>query len=249
MNLRTIRAYFDYYAGNASYLFVHIPKNAGVAIRKSPMLQGKLVASEPRFYRSREYLHQLRAFMQANGEHHGLHHARLVDLADEVKSRLQPVAVIRNPWARVVSRYRFSRFAIANGKAPASYAPETFEAFLEERHVYGKKEFYWHRAIRGWYPQADYVVDEQGAIAAHLLRQEHLSDECMRYFDINAPLAERNVSGMQQRPYQDFYNARTEQAVADWYAKDIELFGFDFNSAAKRNVYFHEEAAIVRAAA
>lgn len=240
MNLRTLRAYFDYFVGNAEYLFIHIPKNAGVSMRKSDLLQGKMVGAEPRFHRSREYTQRLTEVMKAAGEHHGYHHARLIDIDPRVRARLQPVAVIRNPWSRVVSRYRFAQSVVEQGGVSAAYVGDSFEAFLEERHTFGNREFYWHRAVRGWYPQVDYVVNEQGALAADLLRQEDLGSEAMRYFGLPEQPRRRNVSTGERKPYQAFYDAKTIQIVADWYAKDIETFGFDFDSAATRNVYFAE---------
>jgi hypothetical protein len=238
MPLPRIRAYFDYYTGKARFLFVHIPKNAGVAMRKSPLLRGRLVGAEPHFHRSRSYTRQLLKTMKANGEHHGFHHARMIDIHPSVRRRLQPVGVVRNPWSRVVSRFRFAQLAMKNGASPADYAASTFEEFLEERHVYGGRDFYWHRAIRGWYCQADYVVDEQGEIAVDLLRQEHLGDESMRYFSLTEAPRRRNVSGPQSRDYREYYTTKTIQIVADWYAKDIETFGFDFDTSATRNVCF-----------
>ena len=238
MTFPRLKAYFNYYTGKARFLFIHIPKNAGVAVRKSPLLSGRLVGAEPHFHRSRSYTRQLLETMKANDEHHGYHHARLIDIHPKVRSRLQPVAVVRNPWSRVVSRFRFAQLAMKKGASPSDYAATTFEEFLEERHVYGGKEFYWHRAIRGWYPQTDYVVDEQGEIAADLLRQEHLGDEAMRYFGLSAPPRRRNVSGVQSIDYRDYYTQQTIQIVADWYQRDIDTFGFDFDTPATRNVCF-----------
>ena len=238
MNLRTIRAYIDYYIGNAEFLFIHIPKNAGVAIRKSALLKGRLVGSEPLFHKSRSYTRQLSKVMKSNNEHHGYHHARLIDIDLSVRNRLQPVAVIRNPWSRVVSRFRFAQFAMKKGTAPSDYSARTFEGFLKERHIYGEMEYYWHRAIRGWHAQVDYIVDEKGLIGARLLRHEHLGNECMRYFGLTEAPHRRNVTGGKTRTYQEYYTRKTIQIVADWYAKDIETFGFDFDTSATKNVYF-----------
>ncbi|MBN1912399.1 MAG: sulfotransferase family 2 domain-containing protein [Pirellulales bacterium] len=238
MRYREIRAYIDYYTGRAKYLFVHIPKNAGVSIRKSVELQGRLVGAEPRFHRSRAYTRELLRVMRENGEHHGYHHARLVDIHPSVRHRLQPVAVIRNPWSRVVSRFRFALLTMDQGNAPPDYAPRTFDRFLEERHLYGDKEYYWHRAVRGWYPQVDYVEDEEGQLGAHLLRQENLGEESTRYFGLSEAPPRRNVTGGKAKPYQAYYTPKTIQVVADWYARDVNTFGFDFDSAATRNVHF-----------
>ncbi len=181
--------------------------------------------------------------MKAAGEHHGIHHARYRDLRPSVVNRLQPFAIIRNPWARVVSRFEFFKFAERSGSASSDYGPATFEEFLEERHKYGNREFYWHRAIRGWYPQRDYVVDDAGDIAVDLLRQEELKTEAMDYFDLSEPLARRNSSSKdvkQKRDYKDYYTPETIQIVADWYADDIETFGFDFDTSATRNTYYSD---------
>ena len=37
----------------------------------------------------------------------------------------------------------------------------------------------------------------------------------------------------------DYYTEKTIQIVADWYQKDIDYWGFDFDSSATKNYYFH----------
>jgi hypothetical protein len=245
MTLREMQAILDYRLGRARWLFIHSPKNAGVSVRKAPELRHRIIGADPYFHVSRAYTRELARTMRERGEHHGFQHARLRDIAPGVRARLQPVAILRNPWARVVSRYRFAETAAAHGKSDAGYAAPSFEAFLEERHDYGHLPFYWHRAIRGWYPQLDYVTDEAGRIGADLLRMEHMDAEVPRYFGLAAPLAPRNVSvtAPGERPrlatdWKGYYTPRTIQIVADWYAADIDTFGFDFDSAATRNTTF-----------
>lgn len=235
---RRYKYYFDYLSGRAEYLFIHIPKNAGVSIKRAPMLQGRLIGAEPWFYRSKTYYWNLLQSMKANNEHHGIGHARLLDIHPNVRNRLIPIAVIRNPWSRVVSRYRFGLGAMDKGDCPPDYSSRCFEEFLEERHLYGNKKYYWHRAIRGWFSQYEYVVDESDRIEPHILRQERLDTEAKRYFGLSDKIGRRNVSPGSSRPYQDYYNPKTIQIVADWYAKDINKFGFDFDSTAKNNCYY-----------
>lgn len=237
MSARRLKDYFNYYTGRAKFLFIHIPKNAGVAIRKCPELQTRLVSAEPAFHKSPAYTRRVKQVMAAAGEHHGIQHARLLDIHPRVRWALRPVAVIRNPWARVVSRYRFAELARTQGNIKADYVAGSFEEFLEERHIYGSKEFYWHRAVRGWYPQFDYVRDEEGRVSVHILRQEFLEEESRQYFQLRSPLERRNVSSEKPARYQSYYTPQTIQIVADWYVKDIEYFGFDFDTPAKRNFY------------
>ena len=239
-SFRRYKAYFDYFIGRADFLFVHIPKNAGVAVKKSPMLQRRLVATEPWFYRSGEYYRKLLATMKADNQHHGIHHARLRDVHSRVRAKLQPVAVIRNPWARVVSRYRFALDTVYGDDASGQNPPPSFEEFLEQRHQYGGKQFYWHRAVHGWYPQHDYVVGDTGEIEAHLLRHEHLEQEMQQYFGFRQEVRPRNVTHGKSSPYQEYYDTRTIQIVADWYSKDIEVFGFEFDRTATKNFFFAE---------
>ncbi|MEK9698657.1 MAG: hypothetical protein VW270_22985, partial [Candidatus Poseidoniales archaeon] len=48
----------------------------------------------------------------------------------------------------------------------------SLEAFLEERFVWGGKPYYWHRAIRGWYPALDHVIDEDGKLLSDTMIEE-----------------------------------------------------------------------------
>lgn len=237
MSIRNLRTYFHYLSGRADYLFVHIPKNAGVTIRHSRELRGRIVPVEKHFLADADYARRLAQTMRDNGEHHGIPHARLRDVSPRVRANLRAFAVVRNPWARIVSRFRFGIQAMKSGAAPHGYIPSDFEGFLDDRHIWGGREFYWHRAVRGWFPQVDYITDENGARPVDILRAEHLDDEATRYFGLREPLGRRNVSNRASADYRSFYTPRTSQIVADWYAADIETFGFDFDTPATRNTW------------
>ncbi|PWE32221.1 hypothetical protein DDZ14_10820 [Maritimibacter sp. 55A14] len=234
--LREARAILNWHTGRAEWLFIHIPKNAGVSLRKAPALSGRMISAEPYFHKSRAYTRAVAAKMRAGGEHHGFQHARWRDIHPKVTSRLTAVGILRNPWARTVSRWQFARLAETQGKDDPRYRDMRLEEFLEERHIYGHEPFYWHRVIRGWYPQADYVTDEAGTVRVDLLRFESLAEDSMRYFGLDQPVRKRNVSTKKRTDYREFYTDRTIQIVADWYAADIEMFGFDFDTPARRNL-------------
>lgn len=228
--------------GVARYLFLHIPKNAGVSIRKAPDLRWKMVGVQRAFLKDRAYVDGLLRMMGAEQQHHGIGHARLRDIKPSVVRKLQPVAILRNPWARTVSRFQFAQL-VQDQASPFKLPPTgSFEEFLETRHSDGELPYFWHRAIRGWYPQRDYVVDESGNIAADLLRQECLDQDAMSYFRISAPPRRRNVTSSKNKAdWRSFYSDKTIQIVADWYAADIETFGFEFDTPATRNVWSPEE--------
>lgn len=219
------------------HFFIHIPKNGGMSIRRAPQLKGRILTATRKRLVSRKYADALLATMESYGHHHGYHHARLIDVDATLRKASVPFAVVRNPWSRVFSRFTFG---IQRDKEIVSKAEllKKFEAFLEERHEWGGADYFWHRAVRGWYPQADYVVDETGTVAANVLRFENLDSEFRNYFDTEIPLRPRNRTRRNNVRYTDIYTDKLIQDVADWYWRDIDLFGFDFEGGATRNTYF-----------
>lgn len=221
-------------------IFIHIPKNAGMTIRKSPVLASRIIIASPNIHKSAEYSAAVKAHMDSLGDHHGFEHARWIDIKPGVRKAYQAFAVVRNPWDRVVSRYFFAKKVIeVEKKTPKEYADvSSFEAFLEERHKWGGKDYMWHRAVRGWYPAFDYVSDEKDNLRCDCIRFEHLNDDLCSYFNLPAMSRARNVTALNKGTYMDIYTPETIQIVADWYQKDIDFWGFDFDSGAKRNTVY-----------
>ena len=220
-------------------IFVHIPKNAGMTIRHSPFLKDKIIVNTAQTHKSREYTQQLLDKMAITGDHHGIEHARWRDLNPTYTSSYRAFAVVRNPWDRVVSRYFFAKKVIeVEKKMDPSYADvSSFDAFLEERHQWGNESFMWHRAVRGWYPAFDHVSDEQGNVKCDILRFEHLNEDLMAYFKIPQMSRARNVTALNPGNYLDLYTKETKQIVADWYAKDIEYWGYEFGYGPTQNCW------------
>lgn len=220
-------------------IFLHIPKNAGMTIRKSPFLKDKIIPAGPQIHKGAEYTQAVLDTMNRLGDHHGFEHARWRDLNFEIREKYQSFAVIRNPWDRVVSRYFFAKKIIeVEKKISVTYADvSSFEAFLEERHKWGGRKYMWHRAVRGWYPALDYVIDDEGKIRADLLRFENLEDDLCQYFGLEKMSRARNVTGLNKGSYKDLYTPQTIQIVADWYKSDIDTFGYDFDTGPTKNYY------------
>ena len=221
-------------------LFVHIPKNAGMTIRRSTLLQSRIVLGN--IHKSPEYTFQLERKMTNLMEHHGKEHSRLRDIHPELR-KLETFAIVRNPWDRVVSRYFFAKKVIHVEENSDQYGrldyatTDSFEGFLEDRHKWANQEFMWHRAIRGWYPALDYVVDEQGINRCNIMRFENLNEDLCKYFNLVSMTGPRNVTGLNKGKYQDVYNKKTIQIVADWYKKDIDYWGYDFDSGPTKNYW------------
>ena len=227
-----------------SVIFVHIPKNAGMTIRHSDKLRGKIHINGPDKHKSKQYTQELLDTMKKTNDHHGNEHARWRDLKPDYTSRFKAFAVTRNPWDRVVSRYFFAKKVIeVEQKVDPSYADvSSFEAFLEERHKWGSADYMWHRAVRGWYPAFDHVSDLDGNVKCDMMRFEHLNIDLCRYFGIKHMTRARNVTALNKGSYTDLYNDQTIQLVADWYKKDIDQWGYDFDSGSTKNTMYREGA-------
>ena len=220
-------------------LFIHIPKNAGMTVRRSPMLANKIVIAGSNVHKSPEYSKAVLEKMNANKDHHGFEHARWRDIHPSVRNRNVAFAVVRNPWDRVVSRYFFAKKVMeVEKKAASDYADvSSFEAFLEERHKWGGEEYMWHRAVRGWYPAHDHVCDDNGIVKCDMMRFENLDEDLCKYFNLATMSRPRNVTALNKGTYRDMYTPETIQIVADWYQKDIDHWGYDFDTGPTKNYW------------
>lgn len=191
----------------------------------------------PEHMYNRKYYNEFVRVMRENGEHAGsaFAHGRYIDLSPKIRNKTC-FAFVRNPWSRVVSRYTFLIITQEQGNKRKGYKKKSFEEFLEERHVWGGKKFYHHRAIRNWYNQVEHVVDENNEIKVDCLRTEFLEEDFERYFGFPINMRRRNVSNTKQLDYKDFYNKKTKQIIDDWYAEDIETFGFTFEGPATKQI-------------
>lgn len=210
-----------------------------MTIRKSLVLAPYLIVATPSTHKSEQYTAELHKAMRRSGDHHGNEHARWRDIKPAVRNLYQAFAVARNPWDRVVSRYFFAKKVIeVEKKEPiGKHRIDSFESFLEERFEWGGKDYYWHRAIRGWFPAVDHVCDVDGNLKCDMMRFENLNDDLCAYFGVNEMSRARNVTDLNKGTYQDIYNDKTIQIVADWYKDDIDFFGYDFDTGAQKNYW------------
>ena len=167
-------------------------------------------------------------------------HDRWKDIPRDIRYIHQSFAVIRNPWARMVSRYVMGIPTSNTNDHGTTW--NTFEEFLETRYVWTDKE--WNDPIRSWNTQYDYVCDENDVVRCDILRLEFIDDELSPYLNLNTPYIVRENVGDYTRNYQDYYNEQTIQIVADWYEQDIDYWGFDFDTSATKNYHYSERKKI-----
>jgi hypothetical protein len=218
-------------------LFIHIPKNGGMSIRHAAALQNRVTIANRHRLKSKEYVTALKNSAAADSALPGYEHARLRDINIWVRYSHIPFAIVRNPWARVFSRFMYA-IQTRNWDLESCCNSQKFEEFLEERHIWGGMEFGWHRAVRGWCEQVDYLTQEDGTLIPNVLRQERLSKEVKEYFRLRYEIDRVNITRGPRLNYRDFYCERTIQIVADWYSSDISKFGFDFDTMASKNTLY-----------
>jgi hypothetical protein len=228
-------------------LFVHIPKNGGMTIRKNMDIRKQVLLAQPDHHINRKYTKGLVEKMKHTKDHEGYEHAPLRYWRSDLRDQFRAVAIVRNPWDRVVSRYLFAKKVILHeGTQPPEYADiSSFEAFLEERHKWGGEEYMWHRAVRNWYPSHFHVADENGNVKCDILRFENYNDDVKQYFGTLANPEPRNITRVPNDKgktghgihYKDIYTPETIQIVADWYKQDVDYWGFDFDTGPTRNYW------------
>ena len=90
-------------------LFIHIPKNGGMTIRKIDGIQNKVMFCSHGNHISMDYTKRLEGKMHSTNDHQGYEHARWRDWSERLRNEHKAFAIVRNPWDRVVSRYLFAK--------------------------------------------------------------------------------------------------------------------------------------------
>lgn len=221
---------------NTKKLFIHIPKNAGMTIRGSEVFQDKILPVNKKWIANfKDFNNTMKEYGERDVK--GVEHARWRDINSTITDQYQAFAVVRNPWSKVVSRYLFAKEAVQRGNIDPSYADtRSLEHFLYERGKWIDKKYTWYRAIRGWHPQLDHVVDSKGRVRCDILRVEHLKEDVLKYFNMTEMPRSRNVTSIKE-DYRTLYNNSTYEKVAEWYKKDIEYWDFDFDTGARKNIW------------
>jgi len=142
---------------------------------------------------------------------------------------------VRNPWDRLVSTYHFHQ----NGNIKAQFrrwgaehiSPyRDFGSFV--RGFINPESIYEHNIL---VPQHEYLCDEAGRLAVdfvgyHENRAADYTQVRQKLGNIGTDMNHLNSS--RRLCYSHYYSDETREIVARAYRKDIELFGYEFESAA-----------------
>jgi hypothetical protein len=145
--------------------------------------------------------------------------------------------IVRNPWDRFVSSYVYATTRNSYwhndqlGLHPdyALLSENSFEECCRIACV--QRQSLRHEA---WFPQHLWVTrpedGQQRIMVDHVLRYERLEEDMTALCErLGMPSAELPcINASERRDYRDYYNTRTAAMVAELYATDIKVFGYEF---------------------
>lgn len=188
-----------------NFIFVHVPKTAGTSITEALLPLGGTYET---------------AHRPARGIHEG---------HPEEWENYFTFGVIRNPYARAVSWWRFLKKK-AREKAEA-YDPGSFDNWVLNLDNDHPQEDPMAIPYAFGESQIDFLSDIRGRLPDHVARFENLSREwrviCRLHLGMEPPQMPREKF-YGAYDYRAYYTAETKRAIGNQYQKDIEWGAYKF---------------------
>ncbi|MCR9278939.1 MAG: sulfotransferase family protein [Pseudomonadaceae bacterium] len=213
------------------YVFVHIPKTAGTSIEKLLGHFEELERGMQDHRTVREMLSvtpgELVTVARREGPVQAARELRGVlrypeRMSQKAFASYFSFAIVRNPFARVVSWYKnIMRDEIhqKNRNVPADIS---FSDFLEQHS--------WHTELR---PQMAWIKDRNGRVCVDYVGRFEALGEAMRIIADKLGKTEADLPHLLDGgsdSHTSFYDNASRKLVAQRYAEEIELFGYDFDT-------------------
>ena len=222
------------------YLFLHIPKTGGTSIAKvlprarttSRLLQRRLqqgLTVTPLRYGAKPHHYTLEQYEEC-----GLTKIKTFN-------NLYKFTFVRNPWDRVVSMYahflRTGAFFIHPDSV--KFSPRlSFVKFVREMMSALEKEQYYFIYDGLFTPQIKYTHDSEGnQIIDFIGKYETITKDLERLSEIcdwglsEIKIPHLNKTDKEYKDYRDYYydgHNVTKEIVAEMFAAEIELYGYEF---------------------
>ncbi|XQW85910.1 sulfotransferase family 2 domain-containing protein [Thalassotalea piscium] len=153
---------------------------------------------------------------------------------------------VRNPWARLVSEYNY-RKQHGDSDYQLPFKEFVLTCFpTKDKDDYSKAKDYYRHII----PQCEFIYDDNGnCLVDYIGRYESIQagfNEVCRALSLDEmplPYKNKTLKGVKlykekwlamfgvnthKKHYSQYYDTETQQFVADYYAKDIQLFDYKF---------------------
>lgn len=227
-------------------LFIHIPKNGGTSLRRTR--PNNMYIND---YRNHQTLDpdDVRKELNRIGLKSSFGHARLRDFNPKIVSQHKPFCIVRNPWDREVSKYKFLLHALNETKPKTQHRRDliaeyghdsdgttvlSFNDYLNIRLKFKDAPYTWLHAVESFWSQKSYIVDHNGKVNADVLRFEEYDHDIAEYLSLRV---KEKANQMKKDDYRKYYISDTYDIVAELYKEDIEYFDFEFESSARKNFW------------
>lgn len=155
--------------------------------------------------------------------------------------------VVRNPWDHVVSRYWWQKAKFVDPDFKQKFRPHLynvgFDSFKEKRFVFDRNEFhdFIRRFKKGWYNEQFYFDSQGKPCCNYYMKFEDLEEEYRRICErlgiqYEALPKTKNIPRKNTRHYSFYYDPQTISLVRDKFKKEIDFFGYEFETISDRSI-------------
>ena len=182
-----------------NFIFIHINKTAGTSVGRS---------------------------LGVNRKNHLTVREAIDSVGREVWESSYTFAFVRNPWAKVVSHYRYR---VKTNHTKLQDRPIPFSEWV--RKTYGpEKDFYYYDVAKMFQPQSEWVKNHHGEIDIDFIGKfENISSDfevVKKQVGLKSELLCLNTTD--STPYREYYCPDTIDIVGEWFKEDIDLFDYQF---------------------
>ena len=209
-----------------NFLFIHIAKTGGTSIRAALRRYKYRDPYLPLFFICSRISAISGHRLGCKIPRHAKAIAAYEMLPRELYNKLFKFVFIRNPWDLQVSSYHH----IERERPHLLKEISSFEQFIKWK--LSTNRTYQYHLDTSIELQSEYITDLKGqVIVDYIGRYERLEEDfraICRRINIQPPKLPRKRQAKQRETYHKYYNAETAQLVAEYFKRDIEMFGYSF---------------------
>lgn len=228
------------YSEHFNFVHIAIPKTGTTSVVRALIqlhtMHGGNISLYREFvdaaFRARYGLDRLNDRQPGRAKHLSAEQLRLV-LGEERYDAAFRFTFVRNPWARAVSRYRFSHISnkpplrerVTRRNVSRSFHRLDFKDWLRQKARSAERK-------GGSRNQLDKLIDQNGDLLVNFIgKLERVQDDfaavCKTIGVEPIPVPHVNATA-RNKPYTEYYDDACRDMVAELYRRDIEAFGYEF---------------------